>query len=216
MSLPLRLVAILAALLAALLAWRYAARRWSLPCPPALGWCLESGLRERIVPTPAILDRMGLQPGMRVLEVGPGVGQMTVPTAERLGEAGRLVALELQPAMAARVRERVAAVGLVNVEVREGDLTTAPLETAAYDLAFLVTVLGEITNRDLAVARLRDALKPGGVLSFTEVFGDPHYQRHSDLERRCLAAGLRPTGRHGSWLVYTANFQRPASGQDPQ
>lgn len=194
------------------LAWRYASRRWQLPCPPAFGWALESGVREWIAPTPLVLERMGLRPGMQVLEVGPGVGHMTVPVALRLaesGEEGRLVALEIQPQMARMVRERVARAGLRNVEVRQGDVTTSPLEPAAYDPALLVTVLGEIPDRDAAIARLRDALKLGGVLSFTEIFGDPHYQFYADLERRCLKAGMEPVGRHGSWLAYTANFRRP-------
>ena len=198
------------------LAWRLAARRWRLPCPAAAGWVLESGLRERLTPTPLVMQRMGLRPGMRVLEIGPGVGYLTVPAARALGDAGRLVALELQPAMARRARERVAAAGLRNVEVREGDVTAAPLEPAAYDLAFLVTVLGEIPDRDAAIARLRGALKPGGILSVTEVFGDPHYQRYADLERRCLAAGLAPQGREGSWLFYTANFARDTARTAPR
>lgn len=200
-----------AALVGGSIAWRYAAHRWRLPCPAALGWILESGLRERAAPTPLILDRMGLRPGMRVLEVGPGVGYMSVPVARRLGESGRLVALELQPEMARRARKRLEDAGIGNAEVREGDVTTAPLESATYDLAFLVTVLGEIQDRDLAIRRLRDALKPGGILSFTEVFGDPHYQRHANLAQRCLAVGLEPAGRHGSALFYIANFRRPAA-----
>ena len=208
---PFKVIAALgAAPLMGSLAWRYAARRWRLPCPAAFGWMLESGVRERLAPTSRILERMGLRPGMRVLEVGPGVGYMTVPAARTVGGSGRLVALELQPAMARRTRARLARAGVTTVEMREGDVTTAPLEPATYDLAFLVTVLGEIPDCDRAITCLRDALRPGGVLSFTEVFGDPHYQRYGDLERRCRAAGLEPAGRHGSWLSYTANFVRPA------
>jgi hypothetical protein len=109
----------------------------------------------------------------------------------------------------------VAAAGLANVEVREGDVTEAALEPAIYDLAFLVTVLGEIRNRDLAIARVRDALKSGGILSFTEVLGDPHYQRYQDLKRRCMAAGLEPAGLWRSGLAYTANFRPPGGAAEP-
>lgn len=205
-------VAVAAGLAGVVLAWRYASRRWSLPCPATLGWVLDLQFRELILPTSRVLDCIGLRPGQRVLEVGPGTGYMSAPAARRLGETGRLVALELQPEMARRARERLAADGITNAEVREGDVLTAPLEPQAYDVAFLVTVLGEIRDRDLAIARLRDALKPGGILSFTEIVGDPHYQRYDDLQRRCLAAGLEPAGRCGSWLAYTANFRRPVAG----
>src|SRR5438046_2472480 len=87
--------------------WRYASRRWPVPCPAALGWFLESGIRERLLPTPWILDSLRLRPGLRVLEVGPGVGYLTVPVARALGPDGGLVALELQPAMAERTRRRL-------------------------------------------------------------------------------------------------------------
>ena len=200
-----------AGLLASVLAWRYASRRWPLPCPATLGWVLDVQLRELVLPTSRVLDCIGLQPGQRVLEVGPGTGYMSVPAARRLGETGRLVALELQPEMARRARERLAAAGVTNAEVRVGDVTAAPLEPQAYDVGFLVTVLGEIQNRDLAIARLRDALKPGGILSFTEIVADPHYQRYDDLLRRCLAAGMEPAGRWSWRLAYTANFRRPAA-----
>src|SRR5262249_22775474 len=145
------------------LGWRYASRRWPMPCPAALGWFLESGIRERLLPTRWIVERLGMRPGLRVLEVGPGVGYLSVPVARALGPSGRLVALELQPAMAERTRQRVGAAGLTNVEVRQGDATNAPLERESYDLAFLVTVLGEIPDRDAAIANLRDALEPGGL-----------------------------------------------------
>jgi protein-L-isoaspartate O-methyltransferase len=210
------LATLAAGLIATLLAWRYAAHRWALPCPAQFGWLLDLAVRERILPTALTLDRMGLRPGQRVLEVGPGSGYMSVPVARRLGETGHLVALELQAPLAQEARRQLAAAGVANAEVREGDVTTAPLEASAYDLAVLVTVLGEITNRDVAISRLREALKPGGILSFTEVFGDPHYQRYADLERRCLAAGLEPVVRHGSWLAYTANFRRPEGSEKSQ
>jgi protein-L-isoaspartate O-methyltransferase len=198
-------------LLGSAIAWRYAARRWQLPCPTVFGWVLESGIREVVCPTPLVIERMGVRAAMRVLEVGPGVGYLSVPVAQRLGETGRLVALEIQPQMARRTRARVGAHGLGNVEVRVGDVTRAPLEPATYDLAFLVTVLGEIPDRDEAISRLRETLRPGGVLSFTEIIGDPHYQRYTDLERRCTSAGLERAGRYGSWISYTANFRRPSA-----
>ncbi|MBF6612515.1 MAG: class I SAM-dependent methyltransferase [Chloroflexi bacterium] len=206
-------LAVVGAAIGGALAWRYAARRWQVPCPPSLAWVLDSGIREWIAPTPVVMERMGPRPGMNVLEVGPGVGHMTIPVARRLAESGvpgRLVCLEIQPDMARVARRRVEEAGLTNVEVREGDVTTTPQEPDTYDLAFLVTVLGEIPDRNAAISSLRDALKPGGALSFTEIFGDPHYQFYADLEKRCLAAGLEPAGRLGSWLAYTANFRRPA------
>lgn len=77
------------------------------------------------------------------------------------------------------------------------------------NLAFLVTVLGEIGDRDLALDRMRAALKPGGILSFSEIVFDPHYQRLGDLTRRAIACGLEPADQYVKRLSYTANFRRP-------
>ena len=58
-----------------------------------------------------------------------------------------------------------------------------------FDRALLVTVLGEIPDRDAALRAIFDALKPGGILSITEILRDPHYQRRTTVLR--LAAGGR-------------------------
>jgi SAM-dependent methyltransferase len=61
---------------------------------------------------PALFDDLaglaGIGPGVRVLEVGPGTGQATVPLAER---GCRLVAVELGPDLAAVARRNLAAPG---------------------------------------------------------------------------------------------------------
>ena len=119
---------------------------------------------------------MGLRPGMTVLEVSPGSGYVSVPAAGRLGTAGRAVALELQPEVAARARRRWARAGIEN-----GAVTGAALEPAPYDRAFLVTVLGEIAARATGRGRPRDALKPAAILPFSEMFGDPHHKAYANL-----------------------------------
>lgn len=70
------------------LAWRFFARRRSLPCPPWLDWLLENPYTEMIAGSDAILDRLDLQPGMRLLDVGSGPGRITLPAAERVGPEG--------------------------------------------------------------------------------------------------------------------------------
>jgi predicted methyltransferase len=54
------------------------------------------------------------------------------------------------------------------------------------------------------------ALKPGGVLSITEMFGDPHYQSRSVVERLAVEAGFRLQSFRGGWWLFTADFVKPA------
>ena len=69
------IAALVALLLGSNLWWRRASRHRSLPCPSWLAWTLESQLMDRLMGTQATLDRLGLRPGLRLLEVGPGPRQ---------------------------------------------------------------------------------------------------------------------------------------------
>ena len=71
---------------------------------------------------------------------------------------------------------------------------------------------GEIPNREAALAGAREVLKPGGVLSITEIIADPHYQRLSTVRWLAQAAGFRLAQVHGRWYHFTANFVKEASG----
>jgi predicted methyltransferase len=53
------------------------------------------------------------------------------------------------------------------------------------------------------------ALKPGGTLSVTEIFGDPHYQSQTTVIRLASEAGFQPASIHGHWWFFTANFVKP-------
>ena len=56
--------------------WRWAARRWQLPCPTALSWMVDGRLADLVAGTEVTLDRMQLTPGMTVVEIGPGPGRL--------------------------------------------------------------------------------------------------------------------------------------------
>jgi len=90
-----RTAKILALLLGALVTinvwWRRQSRRRSLPCPTWLAGSLASPLADRVIGTQETLDRMGLQPGQRVLEVGPGPGRLLIPAAWRVLPGGEVV-----------------------------------------------------------------------------------------------------------------------------
>ena len=95
------------------LVWRWASRGHSLPCPAWLRWLVELNspfLRSNRASV--IVEHLGLQPGMRVLDVGCGPGRLTVPMAEKVGPHGEVVAIDIQPRMLARAREKARQAGL--------------------------------------------------------------------------------------------------------
>ena len=204
-------VAVLGAVLLFFLGWRWASRVWSLPCPTLLAWALDSRLYERITGTQVTLQRMGLRPGQRVLEVGPGTGRLLIPAAQRVLPGGEAVGIDIQPGMVERLRERARRAQVSNLTAILGDATRPIVPETSFDLAFLVTTLGEIPDRAAVLAQCFRALKPGGVLSITEMFPDPHYQTRSTVKRLAEEAGFRLRSIQGGWWLFTANFVKPGA-----
>ncbi|HEX7344905.1 MAG TPA: methyltransferase domain-containing protein [bacterium] len=194
-------------LVALKLAARLAARLGhSSPCPASFSWLVNNPIRRRY--THPILDRVGICPGERVLELGPGPGTFTVEAAQRAGPEGQLVVVDIQPEMIAQVERRVREARLANVETHVASAYHLPLDDASVDRAFLITVLPEIPDRARALAELRRVLKPDGVLSITEEFLDPDYLFACETIRLVEAAGLRLERRLGNSWLYTLNFKR--------
>jgi SAM-dependent methyltransferase len=198
----------LAWLVGAKLIARLAARQGrSMPCPTSLAWAMDNPFRRHF--KRLTLERVGIEPGECVLELGPGPGAFTVDAARRVGPEGRLIAVDIQPEMIARVRARVREAGLDNVETHVRSAYDLPLEDSSVDRAFLVTVLPEIPDPARALAELRRVLKPGGALSITEQFTDPDYRFPRETLRSVEAAGFYLESRRGNFWAYTVNFWVP-------
>jgi len=207
-SITVIVVVVMAILIALTFAWRYAARRWIMPCPVWLSSLLENPFMDAVASSSILLERAQVGPGMRLLDAGCGPGRVTVPAAKRVGPTGEVVALDIQPGMLQKVQERAKAAGLVNIQPVLGGLGRGMLGKKLFDRAILITVLGEIpeNERSVALVEIRDSLKPDGVLSVTEVFPDPHYQSRAKVLRQCEAAGFQRDAEYGSWVAFTINF----------
>jgi ubiquinone/menaquinone biosynthesis C-methylase UbiE len=159
--------------------------------------------------TQATLDRLGLRPGQRLLEVGPGPGRLLIPAARCVLPGGEVIGLDIQARMIERLKTRAAQAGVSNLAAILGDVTQAHFPPESFDVIYLCTVLGEIPDREAALKRCYAALKGGGLLSITEIFPDPHYQDSDTVRRLAEAAGFRLNCRYGSWLRFTMNYVKP-------
>ncbi len=191
------------------LGWRWASRKWSLPCPSLLAWSLGNSLVQRSPLTLKTLDRIGFQHGQTVLEIGPGPGRLLIPAAKRVTPGGEVVGIDIQPKMIERLKRNAENVGVTNLTAILGDATQFNVPEVSCDLVVLGTVLGEMPDRSAALAQCYRALKPGGRLSGTELILDPHYQSRSTVQRLAEGAGFRFRSIEGGWWFYTASFVRP-------
>jgi ubiquinone/menaquinone biosynthesis C-methylase UbiE len=138
--------------------------------------------------------------GERVLEVGPGTGYYTLPVAGWLGPEGRLDVLDVQQEMLDHTLRRAAEEGIANIEPVRADAREMPYPDDTFDAAFLVTVLGEISDQGAALRELRRVVKPDGRIVVGELFGDPHMVTHAALRERATAAGLAVERKLGGRL----------------
>lgn len=175
-----------------------------MPCPASFGWAIDNVLRRWHMRP--VLRWLHIHPGERVLEVGCGPGLFTVDVARQVGPKGRLIAVDLQPKMIARVDQRVVEAKLGNVETHVANAIDLPLEDESIDRAFLVTVLHEITDPHAALDELNRVLKPGGLLSITEAFMDPHYAFPFETIQRVEALGFSREQFFGNFWLYTMTF----------
>jgi ubiquinone/menaquinone biosynthesis C-methylase UbiE len=122
---------------------------------------------------------------------------------------GEVVGIDIQPGMIERLEKRASLASVTNLTAILGDATRPLVPEASFDVVFLVTALGEIPDRAAALAQCHRALKPGGVLSISEMLGDPHFQSRSTVKRLAQEAGFRLQSIEGNWRIFTANFVKP-------
>jgi ubiquinone/menaquinone biosynthesis C-methylase UbiE len=159
-----------------------------------------------------IIEHLGVVPGMYVLDVGCGPGRLTIPLAKAVGENGCVVAIDVQAGMLKRAREKAEGAKLTNIRFVHTAIGQGTLERGRADRAVLVTVLGEIPNREAALTEIFAALKPGGILSVTEVIFDPHFQRQETVRQLASAVGFRHKALFGNRFAYTMHLEKPAIG----
>lgn len=108
----------------------------------------------------ALIDRLRLAPGSRVLEVGCGAGLLTVALAER---KCRVTALDSAQAMLDQARGRLEAAGLGHrVDTQLGDVHALDLGDACCDLVVALGVLPWLHSPARAVREMGRVLRPGG------------------------------------------------------
>lgn len=194
------------------LAWRLVSRRHTLPCPAWLRWMVELDNPFAASNKAAfIVAQLQIEPGMQVLDAGCGPGRVTLPLARAVGPQGRVLALDLQPAMLELVQTKAEAEGLDQIRTQAAALGQGQLAPGQHDRAVIAAVLGEIPDRRAALADLFQSLKPGGLLAVAELVFDPHFQPRSGVEKLAHSVGFQSHGFHGHKAAYLLVLQRPVA-----
>jgi SAM-dependent methyltransferase len=116
-----------------------------------------------------LLDRIGVQSGSNVADIGCGPLGILHLLSERVGPHGRVVGLEREPRFAARARAEIARRGLTNVSIVEGDALATPLKKQSFDLVHERLVMINVSARETLLAEMQSLLRPGGTVVLEEV-----------------------------------------------
>jgi SAM-dependent methyltransferase len=114
----------------------------------------------------ALFDRLGVRPGWKVLEVGPGQGSLHLALRRRV--RGPIDAVERSPVFTARLKALCARDGYGRGRFWQSDLLDAPLPRDEYDLVFARWVFLFLPDPEAHLRTLVRALRPGGLIALEE------------------------------------------------
>jgi len=110
-----------------------------------------------------------LRAGERVVDVGCGGGIDSLIAAQMVGPSGRVVGVDMTPAMLSKARASAAAAGIANVDFRDGLGEALPVEDAWADAVISNGVLNLMPDKDAALREMARVLKPGGRLQIGDI-----------------------------------------------
>ena len=106
------------------------------------------------------IERLGIGPGARTLEVGCGNGSLSAWLAGRIGPGGRAVAVDLDLSLVEA--------DVPGLELRQADILAGPVEPRDFDLVTARAVLHHVADAEAAVVNLVASVRPGGMVLLIE------------------------------------------------
>ena len=143
------------------------------------------------------LDALKIQPGETAADIGAGAGYFTWRLAARVGPAGKVYAVDIQPRMLELLERNVKARGHSNVVTVLGAEDDPRLPDGAVDLALMVDVYHEFSQPKKMLERIRRALRPGGrmvLLEYRKEDPDVPIRLEHKMTVREVRAEIEPEG----------------------
>jgi len=152
---------------------------------------------QRLIRQAAILDPIterllrdaGVGPGQRVLDVGSGLGDISMLAARLVGPSGEVIAVDNDASIIAKAKDRVVKAGFQNVSFIESDVGGIP-RGELFDAIVGRLILQFLPDPGAVVKSLVSLLRPGGVLAIQDACWGPFLQLSGGLPIRSKCATL--------------------------
>jgi protein-L-isoaspartate O-methyltransferase len=128
---------------------------------------LERQAQSIALPTAGLLQASGIGPGMRVLDLGTGLGHVSLQLAALVGPTGEVVGLERDERMLQAAEARRAAAGAANVRYVQGDVRTYR-DGEPFDAVVERLVLFHLPDAIDVVRHHLAGVRPGGIMAAIE------------------------------------------------
>jgi arsenite methyltransferase len=169
----------------------------------ASGDALYDAADRALLPEAAILASLGcgnpmivadLQPGEVVLDLGSGGGIDVLLSAARVGPTGFAYGLDMTDDMLRLARRNAAEAGATNVEFRQGQIESVPLDAASVDVVISNCVINLSGDKAQVFREIARVLRPGGRVGVSDVVADDDLSPAQRAERGsfvgCIAGAL--------------------------
>lgn len=164
----------------------------------------------------ATVRKAALAPGMRVLDIASGTGDLAIAEIAHVLPGGEVLATDINPDMLEVARRRIKAKGLA-VQTAVCDAEALPFEDGRFDVVTVAFGIRNMTHKDRALSEMLRVLKPGGrllVLEFSRVrkILSPFYDFYSLVVMPAIG---RLVTQDGPSYRYLAESIRRHPAQEP-
>lgn len=144
-----------------------------------------------------------LKPGQTVLDLGSGGGIDCFLSAERVGESGYVIGVDMTDAMLEKANQNKAKLGVTNVEFRKGQIEALPVDSASVDVIISNCVINLSPDKTAVFKEAHRVLRTGGKLAVSDMVTQGKFtpQERADMSAwaGCIS-GAEDVADYVAWM----------------